>query len=200
MRGYLSQLLPVKHFEDLQIPLAVVATDLVTAEMVVVTASDNQPDPAHVPDDVVVTSADLLDAICASCAIPVVFEPVKLNGRMLVDGFLTNNVPAGLTRLFGAQRVIAVDLMSDHRRRPAPRHIIEYALSALYTYRYWSVKNRQIWADVILKPDVLEIRRGDVIDAEGLIQAGRQACLDAFPAIEKLLNQSLAGEDPSDAV
>ncbi len=187
MSGYLKKLLPVTRFEDLHTPLAIVTTDLVTAEMVVLTSADNHPDPSALPDDVVFASADLVEAICASCAIPVVFEPVKLAGRTLVDGFLTNNVPAGLTRIFGAQRVIAVDLMSTPPRRPAPRHIIEYALSALNAYRYWSVKNRTIWADVVLKPNVQELRRDDVIDVDGLVDAGRKACQDALPAIKALL-------------
>ena len=189
MRVYLKRMLGVSRFEDLKIPLAVVATDLVSAEMVVMTAEGMKPKTGSIPEDVVVMTADLIDAITASCAIPVVFEPVKLDGRLLVDGFLTNNVPAGLARMLGAQRVIAVDLMSDHRRRPPPRHIIEYALSALNTYRYWSVKNRSIWADVVLRPNVAELRQGDAIDVEGLVEAGRQACLKALPAIEKMLSE-----------
>ena len=197
MRAYLRKLLPVQRFEDLPIPLVVVATDLVSAEMVVITSESMRPAPAAIPEDVVVLSADLIDAIAASCAIPVVFEPIKLQGRLLVDGFLTNNVPAGLTRLFGAERVIAVDLMSDHRRRPAPKHIIEYALSALNTYRYWSVKNRAIWADVVLRPNVAELQQGDVINHVGLIEAGRRACLEAMPAIRKILSEPSATEAPT---
>ena len=189
MRVYLKRLLPVTSFEELRIPLAVVATDLVTAEMVVMTSKNAQPDPETVPEDMAVISADLIEAICASCAVPVVFEPVNIQGRLLVDGILTNNVPAGLARMLGAERVIAVDLMSYHRRRPTPRHIIEYAISALNAYNYWSVKNRAIWADVVLRPNVTELQRGDVVNAAGLVEAGRQACLQALPTLEKLLSE-----------
>jgi len=196
MRTYLRKLLPVTRFEELRIPLGVVATDLVSAEMVVMAAQNGWPGDRELPHDMVVMTPDLVDAIVASCAIPVVFEPVRVEDRLLVDGFLTNNVPAGLARLMGAERVVAVDLMADRRERPAPRHIVEYALSALNAYRYWAVKNRSIWADVVLRPNVAELRRGDSIDVKGFVEAGRRAAREALPALRKLLSGDGGVERP----
>lgn len=55
----------------------------------------------------------LLDGVRASIAVPGLFTPVKLHGRWLVDGGLTNPVPVSLCRAMGAEIVIAVDLNAD---------------------------------------------------------------------------------------
>jgi NTE family protein len=54
-----------------------------------------------------------VNAIRASIALPALFEPVAHEGRLLVDGGLTNPVPVSLARAMGADIVIAVDLSSD---------------------------------------------------------------------------------------
>ncbi|HST07310.1 MAG TPA: patatin-like phospholipase family protein, partial [Gemmatimonadaceae bacterium] len=75
-------------FDSLPIPFRAVATDLHTGERVVL---------GH---------GDLAEAIRASVAIPIVFQPISLGGRQLVDGGLTENVPVKLARELGATRVI----------------------------------------------------------------------------------------------
>lgn len=79
-------------FEELVLPFAAVATDLSTGETVVM------------------TSGDVRSAIRASMAIPGVFEPVLREGRILVDGGLSNPVPVDVCRRLGAEKVIAVNI------------------------------------------------------------------------------------------
>lgn len=55
----------------------------------------------------------MVDALCASYALPGVFKPVNLDGRWLLDGALVNPVPVSVCRAFGARLVIAVNLSSD---------------------------------------------------------------------------------------
>lgn len=82
----------VEDFSRLPIPFAAVATDIATGERVVL------------------DSGDLVDAMRASMAIPVVFSPVERDGRLLVDGGLVDNLPVELARSMGADIVIAVDV------------------------------------------------------------------------------------------
>lgn len=82
----------VKTFEELSIPLAMVATDLERGEKVVL------------------TSGDIITAIRATMSYPGLFAPVKINGSWLVDGGLVDPVPVGVARAMGAEIVIAVDL------------------------------------------------------------------------------------------
>ena len=78
--------------ERLPMPFAAVATDIVSGE------------------EVVIRSGDVIEAIRASISVPGIFTPVRSNGRILVDGGLTNPVPVSAVRAMGADIVIAVDL------------------------------------------------------------------------------------------
>ncbi|MCK4570402.1 patatin-like phospholipase family protein [Candidatus Bipolaricaulota bacterium] len=92
LKKYLAQLLGDTHIEDLDIPYAAVACDIDTGE------------------SVVLTEGSLVDAVRASTAIPGIFHPVRLGGRLLVDGGLVEPVPIHVCRELGADFVIAVDI------------------------------------------------------------------------------------------
>ena len=78
--------------EALPIPFAAVATDIVSGE------------------EVAIRSGDVIEGVRASISVPGIFTPVRNNGRILVDGGITNPVPASVARAMGADLVIAVDL------------------------------------------------------------------------------------------
>lgn len=81
-----------RSFEDLSVPLSVVACDIDTGE------------------EVVLRSGKLYRAIAASMAFPGVHPPVPLEGRFLVDGGLVNKIPVDAAVAMGAEIVIAVDV------------------------------------------------------------------------------------------
>ncbi|MFT5697598.1 MAG: NTE family protein [Desulforhopalus sp.] len=83
-----------EKFSDLNIPMVMVATDLERGKKVVL------------------KSGSLFDALRATMSFPGVFEPVRINGRWLVDGGIVDPVPVGMARSMGAEVVIAVDLNS----------------------------------------------------------------------------------------
>lgn len=91
----MEKFLPKQTFEDLHIPLATVATNLVTGE------------------EVRFTSGDLYPAVRASMSMPGILQPLKIDNRYLVDGALVNPVPVNAVREMGADLVIAVDLLND---------------------------------------------------------------------------------------
>ena len=82
--------LPVRSFGELRIPLAIVGTDLETGETIVL------------------REGNLIEAILASTALPGLFPPIPWQGRRLVDGALSNNVPIDLAVEQGAERVFGV--------------------------------------------------------------------------------------------
>lgn len=88
MALFLRKVLRCKTFEDLRIPLAIAATDIITG------------DPA------VFTKGDLIDPVRASCAYPGMFQPVRIGNQLLVDGLLAHSVPSMPLRDMGAERVI----------------------------------------------------------------------------------------------
>lgn len=93
LHRFLERILKVYRFEEMRIPLGVVATDLGTGEA----ANFAETGP-------------VFDPIRASCAYPGLFEPVRYRGRLLVDGAMSVTIPAGLARQLGATHVISVSL------------------------------------------------------------------------------------------
>jgi NTE family protein len=87
---FMSELLPVGTFEELRIPLAVVATDVETGE------------------PLIIKKGELLGALQAAVAFPGIFTPVRFGDRFLVDGGLCNPVPVDVASEMGAMAVIGV--------------------------------------------------------------------------------------------
>lgn len=90
-----ANLLARGDFNRLPIPLRIVATDLRDRSVV---ALDH---------------GDLAQAVRASIAIPLVFAPARIGGRVLIDGGLSANIPIGVARAAGAQRVIVSDVTNQ---------------------------------------------------------------------------------------
>jgi NTE family protein len=95
----------ITRFDELRIPVMMVATDL------------------HRGEKVVLRSGNLLDALRATMSVPGLFAPARVNGRWLVDGGVVDPVPVGVARAWEADVVIAVDLNSGivSRRMRKPR-------------------------------------------------------------------------------
>jgi NTE family protein len=91
LRSFLGDL----TFEDLKIPYACVATDIMNGE------------------EVVLRSGPVVAAVRASISIPGIFTPVNVGGRYLVDGGLVNVVPVSTCRDMGADYVVGVNVMPD---------------------------------------------------------------------------------------
>ena len=89
---FFREMITSKTFDELNLPFAAVATDLMSGE------------------EVVLRKGDVHTAIRASMSIPGVFCPVERDGKVLVDGGLVNPLPIEVCRQLGADKVIAVDL------------------------------------------------------------------------------------------
>ena len=107
MRDALSHLFGSTRIEDVDRPLAIVSSSLVTGRPVVIRAGL------------------IVDALLASCAIPLIFPPVARDDDQLLDGGLIEALPTEVAHALGARRVIAVDASSHVRqvfRVPGVRH------------------------------------------------------------------------------
>src|SRR5690606_29418189 len=124
-------------FEELAIPLQVTATDFFANE------------------EVVFSSGELIPAIAASAAIPALFRPIRRDGRLLVDGGVTNPVPFDLVRE-RADIVIAVDVVgpaANGRTHPGSVELVLGA-SQIMMQSIIALKLREWRPDILLRPPV----------------------------------------------
>jgi NTE family protein len=169
MESFIRRFFRSRRFEDLRIPLVVVATDLVSGQAVAF------------------TSGDLATALRASCAYPGLFEPVRLNGSLLADGGLVWSVPTGPVAQLGAELVTAVWLGTGGNGPSEPRSVLE-VLSRSFTIA--AQAGETLWrdhADLIIEPPVGHFRWDDFDRADELIRAGEQAARQALPRLRALL-------------
>jgi NTE family protein len=95
-RQAVERLVPARRFEELTVPLTVTVTDLDTGERLLFGEGGE--------------AADLVDVLCASCALPVYYPPVRLGGRRCGDGGLRGPLPLEVAARLAREPVVAVDV------------------------------------------------------------------------------------------
>lgn len=150
----------VKDFDRLTIPFRAVASDIGTG----------QP--------VVLGSGDLAKAMRASMAVPGAFAPAHIDGRVLVDGGITNNLPVSVVRDMGADIVIAVDISTPLASPDEVRNVLE--ITAQLTSIMTRTNTEQQIAslgerDILIVPDLSDISSADFTRAGEAIPAGAAA-------------------------
>ena len=167
-------------FSDLSIPLACVATDINTGE------------------EIVIKQGSVLEGVRASISLPGIFTVVKWNGRYLVDGSLVNPVPVSVLREMGADFIIAVNVIPDMNERIhqlnkeggqnlRETNIFGVLLQSLYVGIYSLVNSSLESADIVIHPQVVDIRYSDFHRAEECVLQGELAAQAAIPEIKRLL-------------
>ncbi len=154
---YIRKHFPVTEFENTRIPFGAVATDIQSGRMVIF------------------TEGSLPLAIRASCAMPIFYTPVMVNGRMMVDGGLVGHIPASVARLMGADIVIAVDVNSQHLPIPPPTHLFTVMSQALSVMGRSAVQYLYADADIVIRPQIEHVRPDDLSKAAEMIAAGEEA-------------------------
>lgn len=113
MRRLIDTHLPYRNLEDARIPIFVVATDIISAETVVL------------------SKGSACDAILASTAIPAAFAPVQVEALYLADGAISSNTPVTVAVANGAERLIILPTGYACARQTPPIGAVANALHAL---------------------------------------------------------------------
>lgn len=185
IEAMLKRALGNRLLSELQPLTAAVACDLSSGETVIFTAA--KPVKPLPPDTVVGGNVPAWQAVRASISIPALFAPYKIGSRLLVDGGLTDNVPADIARCLGADIVVAVDLDCGVPQRNF-RHAGEVLLQSLeiISRRNTSLALR-LYADLVLKPIKKPVSSWDVGQFSNLIAAGVEEARRNLPQIRRLL-------------
>jgi len=174
---FLKKTLKNTDFSKTKIPLFTVSTDLISG----------QP--------VFSSSGKIATAVRGSISIPIVFKPLSHEGKLLVDGGISDPVPVGILKQNGANVVIAVNLYHhnefDNKKFTVSNIAMRSTRIALHNLSKLAVRN----ANLVLNPDlsfyVNELSMTDYIQKDRIkemIAIGEQEAIKALPQIKKLLN------------
>jgi NTE family protein len=172
MGKFLARLLKHLRFEDMKVPLGVIATDLCRGE------------PVAFRD-----AGDVTVAIRASCSYPGLFRPVEHEGKLLVDGAMAVEVPALLARRMGATHVISVCIPAPHDNS-RPRNMFEVVNRC---FQIMMERNEESWrrhSDVVIAPRVDNIPWDGFANASRMIEEGERAAEQALAKIRKWLRKA----------
>ena len=125
-------------------------------------------------------------AVTASAAVPLRFEPVMIDGRSLVDGALSAPVPVDAARAAGASLVIALDVAYRPHEAPVAR-LVDVAFQAMHILVNRLLDEQLQRATLAIRLDVHERVQSDA-SMQSTIEAGERAVLAHWPMIQRVLN------------
>lgn len=165
----MAAILPDVGIEELELPFGAVCLDLEAAE------------------EVVLRHGSLRRAAAASSAIPGILPPVRMNGRLLIDGGWVDKIPVLPAFKMGADLVIAVDITADLQDARDYRRGVDIMVRANSIKDAVLVDMLRRMADVVIRPAVKTIHWADFGAHERCIEAGDAATTEVIPRIRELL-------------
>jgi len=170
IENYLSELYQNENIEDLNLTLAITATDIDTG----------QP--------VTFTEGPLARVVSASVAVPILFDPVDIDDKWLADGGLVRNLPVVEAKEMGADIIIAVDVATGFSFTGRPQGRIEYGNRA-YNILRGSLQRPEGY-DILIEPDLNGLQGFDFEAHEEIINRGRQAAEKSLDEIKELIEKA----------
>jgi NTE family protein len=175
LRRFTLPVRTVRDFDELPVPFRAVATDIGNGQMVVL------------------DHGDLSIALRASMAIPTAFAAVEVDGRLLVDGGITNNVPVDVVRAMGADVVIAIDIGSPlFGAEEAGRSYLKILGQTLGMITRSNMEPRLAAADLVITPPVADYGTMQFAKAAEIVAAGEA---EARRLADQLRPYALSEED-----
>ncbi len=173
LQQYITDNVKVKNIEDTKIPFVVVTTDLISGKTVAL------------------SSGPLAPSVNSSCAIPMIFEPVKMYGMTFVDGGVLNGVAVDIARSYDPDVIIAIDLMSVLSTNPDVNNFIDVLARSYQIAAYRVKQNIVTGADVLLEPKLDKFPLlSDKYD-EQVYQAGYTAAKENIEKIKKVIEEKV---------
>jgi NTE family protein len=168
LEDYVNRMIRNTPMEKLRIPFYAIATDIQTGK------------------EMVFGSGNTGKAVRASCAIPGVFNPVRIGDRMYVDGSVVSPVAVDAAKRFGADVVIAVDISSE-LDTAQPSGTIETILQSINIMSSKISANQLSKANVVIRPAVGKMGSADFTKRHEAILEGEKAALQALPQIQEIM-------------
>jgi NTE family protein len=159
-----------KKIEELDIPIGIVATDLMSGEKVVF---KNGP---------------VAEAVRASIAIPGIFVPEKLDGRLFVDGGVVDRIPVSVAKEMGADIVIAVDV-SNVKVNADITSIFDVIIQSIDIMQMELVANREVASDVMIRPKVEMYNSKAFTNIEEIIVIGEEEAKKHIDKIKQCIEK-----------
>jgi len=162
----------IEEFDKLPIPFFCIATDVETGEAIFL------------------DKGNLAQAVTASGAFPSLFQPVNIDGRMLIDGGVVNNYPIDLLKAKGMDIIIGVDVQDDLATREELTSAPDILLQINNYRTIEAMKEKAKRTDIYIKPNIKDFTVISFDEGKKIIENGHKAALDKIDALHKLIPEN----------
>ncbi len=163
----------IKNFNELPIPFQCVGTDMVNGE------------------SVVLKDGSLSRALRATMSIPGVFTPVEINGRILSDGGLVNNIPTNILKDMGADIILVVNIETQLGDKQSLDNLLGVLSQTINIASAENSRRSLRQADFIIAPDLQKFTTSDFKESRKIIELGYAGATQKAPLLRSLsLNDS----------
>ena len=162
----------VRDFNQLPIPFVCIATDIEAGEQVIL------------------NRGYLAQAMLASSAFPSLFSPVEINGKLLIDGGVTNNYPVEEVRKMGADIIIGVDVQDDLKDRNSLKDATKILVQITNLDMIKDMKRKIRLTDIYIKPSVSNFGVISFDEGKTIIKKGEEATFAVYEQIIKLVDST----------
>lgn len=169
VNSFIANNLVAKDFKDCRIPFSAAATDIKTGEVVVL------------------DSGNLAEAIRASISMPLVFQPVERDGRVLVDGGVGSPVPVEIVRKMGADIVMAVNLDKHYVDDDWRSGLLDIAYDSMNIMRHYLSLYQSKEADIVMNLDLGSNKWYDFVNGQNKILTGERMMKKEIPYLKELM-------------
>jgi len=159
-----------RKIEELDLPVAIIATDLYTGQKIVF------------------REGDIATAVRGSISVPGIFLPEKWNNKLLVDGGVVDRIPVSVAKEMGADLVFGVDV-SPITVSNEVSTIFDVIMQSIEIMQHELVRNREIASDIMLRPNINHYSSMNFNDLEKVIQAGEEEAEKNIEQIFKTIHQ-----------
>ena len=152
----------IDQFDDLPIPFRCIGTDIGNGEMVVF------------------DHGDLAMAVRASMSVPAAFAPIRVDGRLMIDGGSVNNVPVDVVQRMGARRVIAVNVSEPlvaEESLNSPLAVSYQMITLMMKDRTDSILRNMNPDDLLITPDLGDFTTAEFDRSAEAIASGERAAM-----------------------
>ena len=158
----------VRDFNKLPIPFLCIATDIEAGKQVLL------------------NKGYLAQALLASSAFPTLFSPVEIDGKLLVDGGVTNNYPIEEVRKMGADIIIGVDVQDDLKDRYSLKEATKILVQITNLQMIEKMKEKIDQTDIYIKPDVKDYGVISFDEGQEIIKQGENATFVVYDKLKQL--------------
>ncbi|HSP82298.1 MAG TPA: patatin-like phospholipase family protein [Gillisia sp.] len=161
----------IRDFSEMPIPFFCIASNIETGEQVLL------------------DSGSLPKAVSASGAIPSFFSPVRIDGKLLTDGGVTNNYPVQELRDRGAEIIIGVDVQDTLMDREELKSALNI-LNQIGNFRtIREMKDKISLTDIYIKPDIRAFNILSFEKGEAIIKSGEEAAAGKLEELRAIANR-----------